>query len=68
MAIKINQLTINSSILSNDSQGRDTLNISEGSDQDSSTDAYHHLEELKADILEECQRLIKHSLKFNRER
>lgn len=68
MAIKIKQLTINSSILSNESQGRDTLNISEGSDQHSSADSYQHLEEIKADIMAECQRLIKHSLQFNRER
>ena len=68
MAIKIKQLTINSSILSNEGQSRDTLNIREGLDQHDSTDQYQHLEELKADILAECQRLIKHSLQFNRER
>ena len=68
MAIKIKQLTINSSILSNEGQNRDTSTIGEGSDQHSSTDTYQHLEEIKADILAECQRLIKHSLQLNRER
>lgn len=68
MAIKIKQLTINSSILSNEGQNRESSTIREGSDQYSSTDTYQQLEEIKADILAECQRLIKHSLQLNRER
>jgi hypothetical protein len=68
MAIKIKQLTINSSVLSNEGQSRESSTIREGSDQHSSPDTYQHLEEIKADILAECQRLIKHSLQFNRER
>ena len=68
MAIKIKQLTINSSILSNEGQSQDSSAISEDSDEHSNTDRYQHLEEIKADILAECQRLIKHSLQLNRER
>ena len=68
MAIKIKQLTINSSILSNEGLNRESSTIREGSDQHSSTDTYQQLEEIKADILAECQRLIKHSLQLNRER
>ncbi|HED36067.1 MAG TPA: hypothetical protein ENJ08_17875 [Gammaproteobacteria bacterium] len=61
MPIEVNNLTINSS-LSTDDEPTDSHQSSMGEDY------AEHIEKLRSEIMEECQQLIKTGLKSMRER
>lgn len=70
MSIEVKQLTINTSISSGDDPPTDKANValSQSNDQQGLNEFSIDLEEIKADILLECQRLIKYNIQTRRER
>jgi len=70
MSIQVKQLTINTSISSADNQSDDKKNGSgeEVAAQQEADQSCINVEEIKADIIAECQRLIKNSVETRRDR
>ena len=70
MAIEVRQLTINTSISPGDEQSRDVSNANGDStpNQQALSDPCLNMEEMKADILAECLRLIRSSAEMKRDR
>ncbi len=64
MPIEVNNLTINSGLSADDD---DDKNLS-GSTAESNDDYHENMEILKSEIMQECQHLIRDSLKAIRER